>query len=305
MKKELLQRNKNIFKGLHELYNFDFEADFTIQKHRGKFTLNTIKKALENVNIDSTNTVVIMVDVKYRENYCYIVQVLNDGFCISFPKRKFWYGLDDFYSKKMFEDYRKDESKIYYIVSQNKELEKIASEKKTDYNGRFKYVSKIGWGDGKGNHGISQIDLLDIAHNGKKITIHTQRPASSTDVNYFIDKSGYMVEGKKEELKRKAQILRREREKASVDIVSFDNEILTFEKELQTIKNTIALLAQNMNNYETACDLDKIIGGIRWLYLSVDRFKESNKNKKFSSVDDAKKRLFNIETEINKLKEIL
>lgn len=304
MKKELLQRNKNIFKGLHELYNFDFEADFTIQKHCGKFTLNTIKKALENVNIDSTNTVVIMVDVKYRENYCYIVQVLNDGFCISFPKRKFWYGLDDFYSKKMFEDYRKDESKIYYIVSQNKELEKIASEKKTDYNGRFKYVSKIGWGDGKGNRGISQIDLLDIAHNGKKITIHTQRPASSADVNYFVDKSGYIVEGKKEELKRKARALKIEREKANVDSVNFDKELKEIKKTLEHYKNKYMGLFANCNNYDSICQFESKLRDFRWVLLSVERFEKNNTNKNFSSISEAENRLNTIYAEIEKVKEL-
>lgn len=304
MKKELLQRNKNIFKALHEIYNFDFESDFTIQKYTGKFTVNTISKSLGNIDIDETNTVVVLADVKYRENYCYIVRVTKSGFCISFPKKCYFYGLDDFYSKGRFEDFRKEENKTYYIISQSKEFEKAASKKEVDYNSRFKYVSKIGWGDGKGNHGISQIDLLDTSHNGGKFTIHTQHPASSTDVNYFVDKSGYIVEGKKEELKRKARALKREREKANVDSVNFDKELKEIKKTLEHYKNKYMGLFANCNNYDSICQFESKLLDFRWVLLSVERFEKNNTNKNFSSISEAENRLNTIYAEIEKVKEL-
>lgn len=302
MKKELLSKNKNVLKALHELRGFDFESDYTIQKHTGKFTLNSIKKSLGFIDIENTNTVLIISDVKYREDYLYIVNVYSDGFGVSFKNRIYYRGIDDFWSKGRFEDFRKDESKNFYIISQNKELEKKASKKEVDLSNRFKYVSNIGWGNGKGAHGISQIDLLDTTHNGERFTIHTQNPSSSTDIYYFVDKSGYLVESKKEDLKRKATALRREREKNAVDEINFNNEILEIESQLLSIKNNLIVAIQKASNFDSICNIDKITSALRWLYLSIDRFKTNNESKNFSSISSAKTRLTDITNDIEKIK---
>lgn len=301
MKKELLNRNKNILKALHELYNLDFQEEITILKTTGKFTINSIKKLLGKDDLRDTNTVVIMADIKYRENYLYVVKATESGFCVSFPKRVYHYGIDDFWSKGGFEEKRKDENKTVYIISQRKELEKAASEKKVDMSCRFKYVRYIGWSDGRGRHGISQIDLIDTMHNGKQFTIKTRDAAASTDVNYFVDKSGYFVEDIKNELKRKALKLRREREKAAVDAISFDNEIIEIDRVAETVKKGAMDLMQSAANYEDICVVDNIVTRLRWVYMKIDRLKERNTNKSFSNVESAKSSFCDIKTELEKI----
>lgn len=301
--KELLNRNPKMFKALHDLYDFDFQTDFEIVKINGRFTLNSIKKTLGVTDLTDLNTAVIITNVKYNERYNYIVKAVEGGFCIDYERRFYGYNyrVDHFFGKGHFEDARKEENIIVYVICQNKELAKKASEKKPDLNERFifKYVTR--WGDGKGKHGIAQIDLIDKQHNNKKFTYKTRRPESSENVNYYIDKSGYLVEEQKNELKRKALKLRSDREKAAADAVNFDNEINVINNKLLEIKSKLAVQLMEINNYENACNIDKITGSLRWIYLSVDRFKERNEKKQFSSIPDANSRLNNINLEIEKI----
>lgn len=301
--KEVLNRNPKMFKALHDLYDFDFMEEYQIIKINGRFTLNSLKKSLGITDLTGLNTAVIITNVRYREKYNYIVKAIENGFCISHEKPfyGFYYNVSNFYGKGCFEDARKEENIIVYVICQKKELAKKASEKKPDLNERFtfKYVTR--WGDGKGRHGIAQIDLIDKQHNNKKFTYNTRRPESSENVNYYIDKSGYLVEEQKNELKRKAAKLRTEREKAAADAVNFDNEINVINNKLLEIKTKLAVQLMEVNNYENACNIDKITGVLRWLYLSVDRFTERNEKKQFSSIPDANSRLNNINLEIEKI----
>lgn len=307
MKKELLNRNPKIFKALHDLYDFDFMEEYEIKKINGRFTLNSIKKILGLPDLYGHTTAVIITNVKYNENYNYIVKAVESGFCISWERRIYGsvYNIDHFFSKGSFEDARKEENTIVYIISQKTDLAKKASEKKPDYTQRFQYKYVTRWGDGKGKHGISQIDIIDKQHNGKKFTYKTRRPESSENVNYFLDKSGYLVEEKKEELKRKAQMLRTQREKAAADAVNFDNEINIINNRIATIKSKLAVCLMDALNYDEICNTDKILNALRWLYLSVDRFKERNEKKGFSSIASANGNLNNINLELEKIETML
>lgn len=62
LKKELLERNRNILKALHDLYDFDFQADFDILKIKGRFTANSIKKLLNIKDFDDHNVCLILCD---------------------------------------------------------------------------------------------------------------------------------------------------------------------------------------------------------------------------------------------------
>lgn len=301
--RELLNRNPKMLKALHDLYDFDFMEEYQIIKINGRFTLNSLKKSLGITDLTGLNTAVIITNVKYNERYNYIVKAIESGFCIDYERRFYGYEyhVDHFFSKGSFEDTRKEENIIVYVICQKKELAKKASEKKPDLNERFifKYVTR--WGDGKGRHGISQIDLIDKQHNNRKFTYETSRPESSENVNYYIDKSGYLVEEQKNELKRKAARLRTEREKAAADAVNFDNEIKTINNKILEIKSKLAVHLMDALNYDEICNTDKILNALRWLYLSVDRFKERNEKKQFSSILDANSRLNNINLELEKI----
>ena len=301
--KEVLNRNPKMFKALHDLYDFDFMEEFQIVKINGRFTLNSIKKTLGVTDLTDLNTAVIITNVKYNERYNYIVKAIEGGFCIDYERRFYGYdyNVDHFFGKGRFEDARKEENIIVYVICQKKELAKKASEKKPDLTERFifKYVTR--WGDGRGRKGISQIDLIDKQHNGKKFTYKTRRPETSENVNYYIDKSGYLVEEQKNELKRKALKLKSDREKAAADAADFTNECNTFIERMEALKKNTCKKIMAAVDYDSICNADKILSSMRWLQLDIDRFKERNANKGFSSIARAKERIDSINTEFEKI----
>jgi len=305
--KELLNRNPKMLKALHDLYDFDFMEEYEIKKINGRFTLNNIKKTLGLPELYGYTTAVIITNVKYNERYNYIVKVVDSGFCISWERRVYGsvYDVDYFFSKGSFEDARKEEKTIVYVICQKADLTKKASEKKPDLNERFifKYVTR--WGDGRGKHGISQIDVLDKMHNNKKFTYKTRRPESSENVNYFLDKSGYLVEEKKEDLKRKALKLRTEREKAAADAADFSKEVKEYFERVEELKKNIIERLINATNFDSICEVDKMVSALRWLQLSIDRFKECNENKGFSSIASAKNRMEDIIKEFEKIETMI
>lgn len=303
LKKEILNRNPKMFQALHILYDFDFEADFEIVKINGRFTLNSLKKTLDIPALYDYNVAVIVTNVKYNENYNYIVKATENGFCIDFPRSVYWseYRVDHFWGKGNFESARKEENTTVYIILQKKELAKKASEKKPDLSERFGFVRVTRWSDGRGKHGISQIDVIDKQHNGKQFTYKTHQPSTSENVNYFLDKSGYLVEEKKAELIRKASALRAERKKKTVDSADFSKECTEFVEKMQEIKKSACKKVMDATNYETICDAERVLSSMRWLQLSVDRFIERNKNKRFTSVEDVNGYINNINLEFEKI----
>ena len=301
--KELLTRNPKMFQVLHALYDFDFETDFEIIKICGRFTLNSIKKSLGIPELYDYNVAAIITNIKYNEKYNYIVKAAENGFCIDF-ERRIWgseYNIDHFWGKGRFEEARKEENIITYVICQKKDLAKKASEKKPDFTQRFQYKSVIRWGDGKGKHGISQIDILDKMHNNKKFTYKTRRPESSENVNYFLDKSGYFVEEKKEELKRRAKALRTEREKAAADASDFSKEVNEHFERMKAIRENISERILNAVNFDLLCEADRILSAARWLQISIDKFKKRNAEKGFSSIENVKRALNDINVEFEKI----
>lgn len=296
---ELLERDNTILKSLHDAFDFDFNAEFDVVKISGRFTHKSILKTLNIKKCDNLNIVLVITDLKYQESNNYIVKMNDNNFCLSFP-RKIYYGrVSWFWGVGQFEEVRKREEKTVYIVYQEKELSKKASYKKPDYTQRFCFVRSIGWSDGRGRHGISQFDVKDMQHNGRQINIKAREASASTDINYFIDKSGYLVEEKKLELKRRAKALKVERAKAFVDNINFNKEIADIETELKNINSHICFMMQDVNNYDSIKKVDDIITKLRWFYISFDNFKKANENKTFSNIENAKYKLNEIIKKLN------
>lgn len=302
---ELLERDNTILKSLHDAYDFDFNAEYKILKIKGRFTHKSILKTLGVKDCSNLNVVLVLTGLKYQENYNYIVKMNKTNFSLSYPRKIFYGRVSWFWGVGQFEEARKSEEKTTYIIYQSKELMKIASYKKPDYTQRFEYVRHIGWCDGRGRHGISQFDLKDMQHNGRQINIRTIEASASTDINYYIDKSGYLIEGKKQELKRRAKQLKKEHEKNLVDLINYDNEIEEIKKEIFLINRNVALKMVESFSFEDLARIDRIITKIKWFYIDFERFQEANNKKQFSSVERANNALLKIKCTINEIKELL
>lgn len=302
---ELLERDNTILKSLHDAYDFDFNAEYKVAKINGRFTHKSILKTLGIKDCSNLNIVLVLTGLKYQENNNYIAKMNETNFSLSYPRKIFYGRVSWFWGVGQFEEARKSEEKTTYIIYQSKELMKISSYKKPDYTQRFEYIRHIGWGDGRGRHGISQIDLKDLQHNGRQINIKTIEAAASTNINYYIDKSGYLIEEKKQELKRKAKQLKKEREKNLVDLINYDNEIEEIKKEIFLINRNVALKMGESFSFEDLARIDRIITKIKWFYIDFERFQEANNKKQFSSVERANNALLKIKCTISEIKELL
>ena len=58
-------------------------------------------------------------------------------------------------------------------------------------------------------------------------------------------------------------------------------------------------MMNDVNNYDSIKKVDDIIAKLRWFYISFDNFRKANKNKTFSSVENARYKLNEIIEKLN------
>ena len=170
--KELLSENNKAFQFLHEAKGFDFEKEYFIAKHEGRFTYNQIKKAIgENMAGDYT-AALILVPNKERRRYSYdkFFYIEMDQQAGKFEPLRInnvtYYGfnIDYFYSKGDFEDIRKNQTDHIYIIAQKNEFLKTDKKPNTfDYSQRFRYIpsqwGEIAW-DKNRNPYVNKLTLI-------------------------------------------------------------------------------------------------------------------------------------------------
>lgn len=286
--KEMLSRNGSIFKALHNGAGFDFEKDFAILKFNGKFTLNSLKKLSGVSDFSDYNAIILSCGMKYQSDYDFLyAMVYNSGFGLSIPNKVYFNGFSHFWGVGDFEKKRKEEEKTNYFIFQEKAFSTPYKEEEIDFSQRYNLFWSCGLSDGKGRHGISQYDIISRV-TGSKFNIKTRNGFSSTDIHYFIDKSGYIVEPKKIDLVRQAKALHTQRLAEEVKTVDFSKEVAMLENKLSLIREKIALESNNITNYESAAHVAKILSDLRFDIMDFDRLKNHISKNDFSSIESAK-----------------
>lgn len=267
---ELKAIDKNVFKALNQSFGYNFEADFTIEKIDGAFTIN---KIINTVKVDPVNneiSVIIISGNKYRENDLNVVEISGKGindFNIDTAKKWFSFKtkFSHFYSKGCFNDERKT-AKGCYIISQNKELlSGIYKEKEIDTSGRLTE---------------KEIDTL----TGWKY----RNAYSKTD----FDKSGYCISKKRFKLGREARLLRAEREKAAFQQTNNAEKIKELSAMLTGLKQTIISKLQEASTPEQIKVIEKSLSWYKGLADCLERFnriEKGEKEKTFSSIESFNK----------------
>ena len=314
--KELLSENNKAFQFLHEAKGFDFEKDYFITKLEGRFTFNTVKKAIgENMAGDYTAALILVPD-KERRRYSYdkFFYIEMDQQAGKFEPLRInnvtYYGfnIDYFYSKGDFEDIRKNQTDHLYIIAQKSEY--LRTEKKPntfDYFQRFRYIPSQ-WGekctDGKGNDWINKITLMLLDGSANQVEYNTgahrlgERPATVADV---IDKSGYLLLERRREWKRRANALRAERDKAAAMAADFSEKEKAIKTGIDNAKLYIAELALSVETEEDARALDKAADKFRWLMWDYRHYTENAAKQAFSSIAAVEKNLNALQTKINEI----
>jgi hypothetical protein len=312
--KELLSENNKAFQFLHEAQGFDFEKEYFIAKHEGRFTYNQIKKAIgENMAGDYT-AALILVPTKKRYSYEKLFFIdMNQQAGKFEPLRKdnvtYWgFDIDYFYIKADFEEIRKTQTSHVYIIAQNNEYLKTEKKPNTfDYSQRFRYIPSE-WGetcrDGHGNTYINKLTLMLLDGSANTVEYNTGayyrkvKPATVADV---IDKSGYLLLERRREWEHRAAALRAERDKAAAVAADFSEKEQAIIKGIDNVKLHIAEMALNVETEADARVLDSAADNFRRLMYHYSNYTEKAKNKTFPSVGAIENYLNDLQVKINEI----
>ena len=250
-------------KKLHDKYGIDWQKKeyITINTFQGKFTLKELIKKY-NLNTDDLNFVFIkyIYESFSGRNYEDI-----GGIELSSLNGLEKYNLldDGFYTKKKFEDYRKLDNITVYVISVKKEAIKEVKKYEwsvynlvhfTDYNERFNYKES--------KDKLYLNSHLWRAWNNRR------------DIADCLDKSGYSVFNKRNQLERKLQEIKQNKlnkvistqfNKANSDLF---NKIMQAKKEL----------AQELVSTSTYEETSKVIRKLDIIEKSLERYERHINN---------------------------
>lgn len=303
---QLLNINNKALKFAHDACGFDFQNDFFITSGEGRFTYNTITKAISE-NITSPYTAIVMVksNRSYNDKKLFFVAMDKGKFSpLRMENISYWnYNIDYFFSVGDFENARKNCTEKFFIIAQKKEfITTIEKSKNIDLYQRFKYLhtpyNKAG--DGKGNTWINSLNLMLLDGSANKI-IYDPAPERTNDLNKIIDKSGYLVCVGRNELKNRASRLRAERAKNKALATDYTERETAIYNTIEEAKQKIAKNVVNAFSYDEMDKVEKAVNTLRWVIFSMGTHAEYRQNKHYRSVGEIENRLSNIES---KLKEI-
>lgn len=108
--KELLQCRRKALQFLACCYGYDFQKPFKVTGLLGKFTVNSIK------NVTGSNNGILLV-CKGTEIRC--VELNTGKFEVEVPRDKYKYSIDEYYTKRDFEEDRKSGKLGVFIIQQD------------------------------------------------------------------------------------------------------------------------------------------------------------------------------------------
>lgn len=249
--------NPAIFEGLHIKVGFDFEAPITIKRIPAPFTIKKAWKAVEPANPYTSTAAIIMRDSSVNpHHYMYdfrLVTITADS--IDEYEKMSYYKYDrqhrynmvftDFCTKGDFNDLRKSNTCEAFIIVQHDNFIQKPVTYEPDWTQRQRHM--------------------------KPGTHEQRRPGYSYYKPYtiVIDKSNYRVDLKRDDLKRRAKVLRTQRDKEAAERATKATaaariESLVIAFHLAKMRITDALLAIDPDTITdtTADELKKVASAI-------------------------------------------
>ena len=297
---ELLKDRPQAFRQLHKLYGFDFESDFICYEHTGNFTVNSLLKNAGNAAGVQLNTIdykmVLLVKPflkwdKQNANTWYLVDIEKNNkpsvdvgnIC---SKSGIYDGLDYFFTLQDFNDKRKDENVKAVLIVQRAELLKPEKVNYIDYGERYS-VTDVRTASYKGEKYISSAAIKD--GNGKKTVLNRYYRDIKT-IDDLIDKSGYIVNERRADLKRRAEALRAERKKNEFLAADLTKYLYDADKQMYDVKSAIS---EYMLKVQTSGDIAKIsFYQLEKVFSLYERLTAGIQGKTFASINSVE-RIYN------------
>lgn len=290
--KELLSVNRFALRVLHDCLNYDFCKPYAIMHHKGKFTTGKVLKMSENAGFTpSAKIAVLMRDTKsICDNDLHILTVDPGGNVKIDIKTSFSYGgrstnFSRFYAKRCFEEMRKrDTVEAFFVVQERENLCK-KKEKQRDLSQRFIYIPQPcefacdGWW----NRWYNNILLQETGRNGEQFRLtpisadrYIPNMPHTKNLYDIIDKSGYLLEERRYNLKHMAAQLRARR---AAERFAQENTAPDVEKLGELVQAEKSSIISALQSAKTADDFSKLSYLLYWDFSSILRRFAEHKGK--------------------------
>lgn len=260
--KMLLSNERHALKALNEVFHIDFEKPYEAVLIEGKTTIKQILKSLNSAD-DSLILVLNHTTDKYIFGNRYIVGVIDtdESLEIEFMPHYFHAEkLDTYHMKGDFREHlkRTELCDHHIVISQKKDLIQATKEPYVDYAGRFK---------------VPPMKCYSYVKGSK----------------WELDKSGYAVEYYREELKRRAHILKADRDKAAFAAIDHTDKVKELNIRITARKlELIEMLktAETVDAYKNIGNaLNHWTNGLSNIIDSYERMKTGVEQKTYASIE--------------------
>lgn len=302
---ELLTIDPKALKSLNQVFHFDYNKEFKAVTIPGNTTINQIQKKIQ---ADSNDLIVV---INYNCGYCWydrlqvgMIDYSGNSVTVDYSPHYFSNNIMSAYHS--IGDFRNDlkskqEKAIHFIIAQNKDYLSIPGKKTIDYNNRFKIATtnegkkaiSLCCYSGSSTSYISKVTIIDHMAGGIKYSYSPSgyfRGKDFKNIDEIIDKSGYIVSYFREELSRKARILKSEREKQAY--LAVDNSAKVEELDLRIKAKKLEIIEQLKlaNDSESLKAIAKSLeywrNGFTSIVSAYEEMTQKIANKSYPSIDD-------------------
>lgn len=313
--KNLLSINRNAFRFLHDAEGFDFKSPYFITEQPGKFTVNTVTKAVqEELRPAQCKIAVFVVPTKASNKEGLYFATLSGGRFDGTRQKgaPYWdyrtkdragdieycYGVGD------FEALRKYNTEKVFIIAQDKAYTATPAEKNIDLFARFTLIGTRRHGDGRGNTYIGKMDL-ETTDGSKRRFEYTPyktyygNEKKSADIADFIDKSGYLLRPRRFDLVDKAERLRKERKQTEANNADFTEATAELRELIGRARYILSVSVLACNDSDYANKLSKRLDSFSRALSYFADYNSKLTSKKYTSVDRIKSDIDIIKEKLN------
>lgn len=301
--KELLSIAPHAGRVSHIVYDIDFLKPFICEKITGNFTIKKVNDLVKNAGFNNARIILYITDANgYRKNWLNLVKITGLGsndFEIE-PPIKLWRAgktdnISTFYRKSDFNDNRKSNTAITYVIAQNKSDLTPIKTPTVDRSARFKYIKHETYTSRSHEEFITKVYVKRTDDTGSDYTInnhgnfvYTSELTKYKELSEIIDKSGYITQDKRNYLKAEAKRIRAERVKKEYLETDHTAQIEALEEELKAKQNKLAEELKKAKTYEEVkATVEKISGwgGLSRCFYDIELLKNSDTKKIYGSND--------------------
>lgn len=263
--KTLNKINPKAFRALHNEIGFDFEKPFALFRIDGNFTVRKLENLIDEAGMDSWKDAVALLMHEPRSNWNKDLRLvtLEKGKINTDIRPR---GLSNFWRKSDFEDMRKSRNAETFVIVQSYENVKLPSKRPVDLSARFVVApQRMSWRYG----------------NSK---------------SYTLDKSGYIVDIRKENLEQRACNLRKERAKNAYLLTDNTAKVEELRKKIAVRKaeivNDLISATDAKSVKDVASKLDW--GGLYSIMSLFEDYERLTNTRGYSSIESSERAYNNI-----------